>query len=352
MIYFTITTFSVILLIARLSIIFRENRAVGTSLFLLTGIILILFATFRSIGSDQDSVAYQTYYMLDDYTISVITEPTFLFISTLSRHLAENNGVSLLFFFYALIGVCLKYTAIYKLTRLRWLSVIVYFSTYFLLHEFTQIRAGVASGLLLISIIYIAERNVVKFFITISAASLFHYSAIVAFPLYLLGNGSINRRTLLVLSAAIPVGAAIHFTQFDILVSLPIKAAQLKLETYYAVEELRNLKINVFNSLYLIRYIILYIFIYFSYKIEIENKYFTILLKVYAISLFSYLALSKNAVLSMRISELYGVVELILIPLLYYTVRPRIIPTVLILLFAAVSLGINIYWSELVKDVL
>jgi EpsG family len=351
MINLTILTFSTIIFIGILSSIFRLSNLFSKVLYYFTGAILIFFAAFREIGSDQDSVAYERYYGLDDYTMSIVAEPTFLYIARISRYFFFENGLIFLFFIYAAIGVYLKLSAISKLTNLKWLSVIVYFSTYFLLHEFTQIRAGIASGLLLLAIKPIADRNLGKFLFVIASASLFHYSAIVAFPLYFLGNGKINWKNIIVLSASIPVGAVIHFTQFDILVALPIKAAQLKLETYYAVEELRNLKLNVFNSLYLIRYALLYIFLIFAYRIEKHNPYFPILLKIYTMSLFSYLVLSKNAVLAMRISELYGVVEILLIPLIYYAIRQKVIAILSILVFSLVSFGINIYWTELVRDV-
>ncbi len=95
----------------------------------------------------------------------------------------------------------------------------------------------------------------------------------------------------------------------------------------------------------------LYLFMIFSKSIQERSPYFPILIKVYAISMFSYLALSQNAVFAMRISELFGIVEIILVPLLFYSIKPRILPTAFVLIFAAVSMGFNIYWAELVRNV-
>lgn len=334
-----------------LSSFFKQTPAVGKTLYVIIACILILFVATRGLGSDQDSIAYANYFNFDDYAMSRVAEPTFLLISRMARAISLQKGLFWLFLAYAVIGVTIKFIAINKLTELKWLSVIVYISSYYLLHDFTQIRAGVASGLLLLAIKPIADRNIVKFLGLIFAASLFHYSAAVALPLYFLGNSPLDKKTILVLLSIIPLGTLIRLSNFDILTAIPIELVRIKIDTYSAVEKIRDLKLNVFNALYLTRYAMLYLFMIFSKSIQERSPYFPILIKVYAISMFSYLALSQNAVFAMRISELFGIVEIILVPLLFYSIKPRILPTAFILIFAAVSMGFNIYWAELVRNV-
>lgn len=318
-------------------------------MFRCIAIALICFVGFRQVGIDQDSRAYELFYSFDLPTLWLTAEPTFVLIVEALRHfLSRTDGLVYLFLIYATLGIIVKFTAIKKLTDLTWLTVVVYFSTYFLLHEFTQIRAAIASGLILLAVIPIAERRLSRFLALITTAVFFHYSALVAYPLYFLSNRQLTKGTKYVLGLSLPVGVAFHFLNINPILAIPIETVQLKLEVYALSESMRGLKLNVFNALYLIRYAVFYVLVYFSSLLQERSRYFPVLLKIYAMSLFAYLALSTNSTVAMRISELLGIVEIILIPLLYYTTKPRRIAVILIFIFAAVSLCINIFWTELI----
>lgn len=318
-------------------------------IFKCVAILLICFAGFRQIGIDQDSRAYELFYTFDLPILWLTAEPTFvLIVEALRLFFSKTDGLLYLFLIYATFGIVIKFTAIRKLTDLTWLTVVVYFSTYFLLHEFTQIRAGIASGLILLAVIPIAERRLLRFLALITTAVFFHYSALVAYPLYFLSNRQLTKKAKYVLGLSLPVGVAFHFLNINPILAIPIETVRLKLEVYAQTESLRGLKLNVFNALYLIRYVIFYLLIYMSSLLQRRSKYFPLLLKIYAASLFAYFGLSTNSTVAMRISELLGVVEIILIPLLYYTTKPGRIAAILIFVFAAVSLSINIFWTELI----
>jgi hypothetical protein len=307
-----------------------------------------MFCALRPIGSDQDSVAYQVYYNMDDYRLSFAAEPSFILISNVARYFMTENGLLLVFLFYAAIGVTIKLFAIKQLTQLYWLSLILYFSTYFLLHEFTQIRAGVASGLVLLSIRYIYERNIFKFFACIIIASFFHYSAMIVFPLYLLSNAAINRTSMTLMILAVPAGMAMNYFKFNFVYIIPIELIRTKIEVYMQAEQLRDIKLNPFNAVYVIKYLLLYVFLYYQRKLNSISPYFPILVKFYSISLFSYLALSFNSAFAIRISELVGIVEIILVPTLFYVYRHRMIALLGVLLYSAASLALGLYETELI----
>lgn len=330
---------------------FFRDRNIDLTLYLISALGLILFCALRPIGSDQDSIAYRVYFNMDDYALSLAAEPSFILLSNFARTVAPSNGLFVLFFIYAVVGVALKFHAIKKLTDLYWLSLIVYFSTYFLLHEFTQIRAGVASGFVLLSILYIHKRNAAKFFVCVSAASFFHYSALIVFPLYFLSNATISRTAMALMLLAVPAGMAMNYFSFNFIYTIPIELIRVKVQVYMMAEELRSIKLNPYNAVYIFKYLMLYVFLFCHRKLYDISPLSSVLIKFYAISLFSYLALSFNSAFAIRISELIGIVEIILVPILFYVYRNRLVAFLGVIFYSSASLALGLYETELIINI-
>lgn len=271
---------------------------------------LIAFAGLRRIGADQDSNAYAAYYRLPDTALNDVVEPSFTWIRATTSAVSQVDGFRYLLVTYAVIGVGLKIAAIVKLSPLRWLSIATYFTSYFLLHEFTQIRVAVASSLILFSLKAVYEQNLRRFLLLVAMASMFHYSALLAIPLYLLRGQNLSRRSSAAILASIPVALILRELQFNPLYVVPIDTVRAKVEVYLATEEQRDLKLNIFNKVYLVKYLILYVLMFLGPRIEAKWKYFGVYIKTYAVSLFAYIALSYNSVFAIRVSELFGVVEI------------------------------------------
>lgn len=311
-----------------------------------TCIVLISFVAFREVGIDRDSLGYFQYYHLGDF-IWLMAEPTFGIISEFSRYVFNDFRVVLII--YAILGVYLKFRAIDKLTDLKWLTLIVYFSTFFLLHEFTQIRASIASGIFLLAITYLAERKLFKYMLLIFIACFFHYSAIVLFGACIFTNKHLNKWQKILIALAIPVGVVMHFMKINPITIIPIETIKVKVELYVSAQENSDQRLNVFNLVYLAKYAILYYVLFFYEAIYKHTKYVSIFIKLYALSLFFYLALSINTIIAMRISEIFGVVEIFVIPYIYYTIKPRPIAAAIIICIAFIYLLINIFSLGLIQ---
>lgn len=314
----------------------------------LGALLLIGFSGFREIGIDHDSVGYKNYYESGDL-IWLMAEPTFGIISEFVRY--AFNDFRFVLIIYAILGVWLKFIAIERLTELKWLTIITYFSTFYLLHDFTQIRASIASGILLIALVPLSQRRIWVYMGLICVAILFHYSAIVALPLCFFNNNHLSGTQKTLIALAIPIGIVLHLIHFDPLLVIPIDTIKVKIEIYRQAQASAEVSLNVFNLVYLVKYMILYVLLYFYETIYKQNKYVSLLLQIYALSLFCYLALSSNTIFAMRISELYGIVEMILIPFLYYVVRPRAFAIGLVVFVALIYMIINIYSLELIYAV-
>lgn len=323
-----------------------NEKSPSSILYWSTSLILVLIAGFREVGLDPDSKGYLNYY--ESYDIFLLAEPTFAFISYFVRNTFNNFQFVLII--YAILGVLLKYKAITKLTDLKYLSLILYFGTYYILQEITQIRAGVAAGFFLLSIIPLSDRRIWKYMLIISIACLFHYSSIILFSLCFITNEHLSKIWKTLLYSSIPFGIVLYYQKFDIMLSIPIETIKYKIEIYKATQEHAEVILNVFNLVYVVKYLLFYFLLFFYETIYKREKYISILLKLYGLSLFSYLLLSQNTIFAMRISELIGVVEILLIPMIYYIFKERVFGTILVVFISVIYLYINIFYTVLIQS--
>lgn len=311
-------------------------------------LMLIIIAAFRPSTCCQDYEGYVTYYnIIEDIPLTFL-EPTFFAIAWLSKLLFKSYiGI---FIIYSILGVGLKGIAIIKLTKYYSLSLILYWGSYFLLHEMTQIRVGVAAGILLISIPYIQKKAPYPFFLIILIGCLFHYSLAIFVVFYFIDPNKINKN-LYIASIFIVFFATVSGLNIISILSL-IKLGFLsqKIETYQALLEQGVFGgISLLNPLLFLRIIILIFFIS-NYEILLsKNKYAVTIVKIYAFSIFSFIALSPLPVLAGRLSQLLGIVEIILIPYLIYFLKPWYITVIIILLFIALIMYKQLYYSNLMS---
>lgn len=346
MILLTFLLFFISALLALLPI--NPNGKLSYCLFITLGALLVLLSGFR-IGSRFPD--YESYLILYDdiKTGDVIVELSFLYVAKFV-HFVFNN-VSILFLIYALLGVSLKLLAIRKLTDLWLLSIAVYAANFFILHEMIQIRAGVAAAFLLLCIKPIYDRNLKQFLGFALLAIFFHISAIVILPLWFFGKFK-TKANVFFLHIILPVAYGVYFLKITIFNFIPIPYVQEKLDLYAALQELETADfftdINVFNYVFLAKIIIFYFLLYKNKLLMSHNKYSMVLLNVFGISLFMYPALAMMPVLAGRISELLGIVEIVLFPLLYYIINPRYIAVLIVLVWSLGMLLINIFKSSLI----
>ena len=167
-------------------------------------LILILFAGFRD-NIDNDYETYQMMFNKISNGINVNIEPTFYYITYFINYVQSN--ISLLILIFSIIGVTLKCIAISKLTEFWVYSILVYFSYFYIIQEMTQIRVGIASAFILLSIQPLKRNNLFKFLGLICIGTLFHYSTLFILPVLFLNKNSISR----VFYYLIPISFIIHF---------------------------------------------------------------------------------------------------------------------------------------------
>lgn len=306
-------------------------------------IIIVLLAGLREVGIDPDSEnyerAYRNYYSTE---ASEGVEFSYILISSILN--IFSNDVHLLFICYAMMGVCLKFIAFRHYSELWFLPVLVYLGFYYELHEMTQIRTGVLSGLFLLSIKYLAEgkRLIYVFFIIFGA--FFHVSALLLLPFIFISNRNISFTNSLFWALLIPFGYFIYFFTSTILIQIDLPYIGAKLATYQSTTErgVSQVQINVFSPRQLFSTLIFFYLLYFRNTIITFNKYFPLMLKISAFGLLAFTTLGFLPVLAERVSFLYQIVNIILISNLYYTLRPKWAGSLLVLLVSFVYLNYSL----------
>ena len=287
-----------------------------TLILILIGILLILVAGLRPIGIDGDSLNYVGVLHVSLSEANFIDkEPSFWMINELNKVLFGGNEQTF-FLIFAILGVTLKILAIRQLSLLPLYSIFVYICLYFILHEMTQIRVGVAAAIFLLAIPDVYNRNFKAFLFKTILAMMFHYSAIIMLLAYFLNPSKINFKIFFFLPligiVLMLIGVNIITILNPFLFLLPDFIAN-KIEIYISLlDQGKYSDINVFNFYYGSLFILYYIMIlYHSY---FKSQYDVLFLKIFALMLFTFYFSSAIPVLAFRVSEFFGVVLVILIP--------------------------------------
>lgn len=335
--------FATFLLLVLCSFIVPEGLLNKYLLYIFLGVLLVIIAGFREEDVVRDYINYVTYFHEQDF---LQVEPTFVLISK-GIYLFIGPYPIYIFVLFAAIGVSLKLVAIKQLSSLWFLSLVIYISNFFILHEMTQMRAGIASALLLLCVKPIYERDLKRFLLFSLLGFLFHYSAIVILPLWFLGVKA--RKDFLMFS--IPVAYLIYFSGINLITTIPIEVIQSKISIYQTLMELgdeESILINVFNFVFLGKIVLFYFLLYKYELIVSENKYVPILMKIYCISLLSYLVLAVMPPIATRINELFAIVEIVLLPLIYYAFKPAWFSKSIVVFIGICFFLINVLYVKLI----
>jgi hypothetical protein len=339
------------LIIASLFAIISDFIAKKINLYILIflGVLSIFIAGFRIGENMPDYLTYTGYYeQIVSDNFSYFIEISFIYIVKLSNFIFSDK-TKVLFLIYAIIGVSLKFYLIKKISTFWIYSVVIYLSNYFIIHEMIQIRAGVAAGFILLSLIHLYYRRFLIFLILILCATFFHYSSFIFLFLWLLQPNHLNKRSYLLFILA---AYFIHFIHSDPLTLvfrlLPTELIAFK-GVYIDKDRAEEFAINVFGIFILTRIIVLLYFLYFSEQIIRHNIFIYIILKLYATGIIIYILLADYPEISVRLSYTLMSTEIFLIPTVIYTIKEKYVSRVIIISYAFLSFILNVYITSYFK---
>ena len=312
----------------------------------LGGIILILFAGLRGPGVDKDYLDYLKYYKklptieflltnASSFFLVIKTEPTYILICSFIKTYFF-NGFPVVIFFYAILGVILKLKAITKLTDLVLLSMLIYFSRLFILQDMIQIRAGVAAGFVLLSIPSIQEKNIRSFIIYFLLAVSFHYSALIIAPFFFLNPKKIDK-LIYTLVIILPIILCIFkFDPVSIAAKFDFGIITEKINIYIARQKELRESVTLFGIGRIVQITLGIVFIFYSEKTG--NKYAILLTKINCLGIACFYLFPNIPPIALRLSELLCCAQIILLPLLVYIIKPRIVAETIIIISSIIYL--------------
>lgn len=295
-------------------------------IYCLIGLILIVTAGFREVGVDPDSMTYENLFLhYDDSTTVYQIDYSYLLFSELLGKIY--NNVHSVFLLYAILGVSLKFIAFRRNSQSALLPVLIYISFYYIFHECTQIRAGVASGFFLLALKPIADGKKLKALGLILCGTFFHMSGLALIPLIFLNNrpSSVSQRWRWLILIGAGYVVYLGGLAMTVLLSSDIPYIGDKLAIY---QESIDKGINTTAAYPLgpiqIFTVLLYLYNMFFYDTLKEvNPRFPLMMKIFSIGLFVYPTFAFFPVIAVRLSQLYDVVNIILFANIAFTFKQR-----------------------------
>ena len=309
-------------------------------------IVLILFSGFRPMGVDPDSAAYESMFLSRSGTSKILIEHSFLMFVQFIRTFSDD--VHVLFLFYAILGIGIKFYALRRLSPWYFLPLVIYFGNYYIIHDYIQIRAGVSSAMLLLAIKPLTDGNRKNAFFCFLIATLFHYSSLVFFPILFLSN-EISKTWRYILIGIAPVGVLLFILHLDFFSAIPIPYLQDKIEMYRSLTETGVFEeLSLKNPFIWIQYIIIIYSLCFYDTIHEFCPSLPLLLKITAYSMACFFAFSSISVVASRLHDMLGVVEIVLFSCIIYTIRPDYYGKAAVCMIGIIEFGFTLFiWKLL-----
>ncbi|MBR1932365.1 MAG: EpsG family protein [Prevotella sp.] len=321
----------VLLFATTLSLSFIEDRLSERDkkvLYAILGFAMILIAGLREVGSTPDSEDYELmYYGKTNKILEAATEPSFALISSFLN--SFSLGVNALFLTYALISIPIHLSAFTRLSKLPFLTLTIYISYYFMMHDMVQIRCSVAAALFLWAIYFHTERKEKQALVCILTGIFFHYSATVGLLLFLT-KSNIPKWQTYILYLIVPIGLIAYFTNLDISYLVPDEFGGAKLASYRNLKDkgIEDLQAGIRferNPLIWMNIILYYCCIYFKDSLTKCCKYVPVAIQVQALA-FCFLFFIKgfSMVVGNRLNDYFSIASIILWTASVYAFYPQI----------------------------
>jgi hypothetical protein len=79
------------------------------------------------------------------------------------------------------------------------------------------------------------------------------------------------------------------------------------------------------------------------------NPFAILLIKIWVFSLFLYVVISPIPVLAFRISEMFGVVEVVILSMLIYLIKPRFVAILFLIVYGVLLLFLELHFQKLMN---
>ena len=311
--------------------------------------VFLVVSITRPTSYVSDYKNYENYfYSFDDKIIQLTVEQSFLLIAEfVYRH---GGTMHTMIWIFALISIPLKLYSVRKMTdgTCFLLSLLVYASNYFQLHDCEQIRlaAGMAFGMFAIYLRVERKSGWMICALMLIAIAFHHTMGAMIIPLIMCPR-DLSARWKKVLVAIVPVSILLWALHINIITSLPIPYIEQKLKIYeLAIANGQHMEVRVINIMVLFRIVLFYYILYYYDVIKPHVKALPMMVLCDCFSLGTWFVLSEMSVIAVRISQLFGFMEIILFACVYYTLRPAWFGKLVVMLIAVYFFAQNYAYNQ------
>ena len=359
-------TFFILLILSIFEFISKRENSSIINIFILAVLLWLVFiAGFRG-TIFGDYCTYWNFFQVSpsliDYTYRAVeipgdisTEWLYNILFPMLTKLFSDSHV-LYFTFISVIAVSINIFMIKKMSPLIFLSILIYFSHAFLYKELQQIRSGLSSSLILLSIYFLSQRRSLSYAGTFTIATLIHTTTFVTifgvisrfvFPFFK------QKKTLMVLVLALVIVLAITNVPLSLLfflesyVTFPWKYYVYK-DTIDGAGSANFYSIGIFSNITTVKYIFfsLISIIYFD-ELNRQNKYFKYAFFFYYTGALWIIFFNDFAIIATRLASMLTVPEIILLPMLIILFKQKGLAFIFLALFSFMQLILNtIYLSN------
>ena len=298
----------------------KNVSAVINYFYFLLILFLSIIVSYKVFGFDLD---YSNY--LNSFNFSFDNkEPIFNFIEIIVKWL--NLDFSAYLFLVSFISLSLKFYFFKKYGGYPILTILCYLSTFFWLHEYTQIRASLAIGF---SLIFIAKAIEGKhkqslFFLIFSILS--HYSAIINIIIYVLIKLKI-KYLIFIFLAGILLIFLIDIDSFEEILKINSNLLNLYTENHGPKETFEIFNLNIISII-----VILLAFCLSGMKIDQPHKGYIIIL-FSSLFLYFFFAKLELMTISFRLLEFYLPLMLVLLTDKIFSYKNKPVWIIILILF-------------------
>ena len=304
-----------------------EIKAYLKKEYLYVGVLIgfIILATVISSSFSRDSENYNR--MFEMYGVSgwdalfaeMFRRETFFLVVSKALY-PLGLGSVFLFLIHSVLSVSVKFYLINEHSKDKWISLAFFASYFFILHDSTQIRFGMAVAFVYIGLHFLADNKKLLFaIIVIFSAILFHVSSLTFIVMLFFTS----KRSLGWLLVMICFAISLYLVDFrDYLLDIvgsainyfEISGTVLNKLHHYIMSHNLDVHFGIFNWRVLLVYFC--VIILFRYRVEF-SKYEDLCYKSLLVSILFYILLKDVAEIQYRFSGLFGFSLVFLVPYIH-----------------------------------
>lgn len=303
---------------------FKFNSKIKKSVFFILGLLLIYKAGTRIDGIDYDSYSL-IYNKIQNNILDKSTrlEPIFRLLFSISPKKI------IAFSLIATISIFLKLNSILKYSVFPFLSLVLYYYSFYYSDDMGRIRVGFAVAILAYGIRYLNNNK--KFLLILFLGILCHKSVILYLIPFLLNKINLNEKKISCLIIFSVVLGLINLVPIVEYIS-KINYFSSTISLYYRINE----KIG-FSSVMLFKLINVILFSW-NYKKLISYRYFKENFICFLSGVCTYFSFNSFAIIATRGSEVFTGIEFIILPFLL-KITDKILFKYLILIYLILAYG-------------